>query len=189
MDHWPHCLCKRNWCNGPCNAWGLLNRVEPNQLSLSHTHTHRGGEGIAAQANYVLQRGGNQGQGCGHLPSPSSLQPRTPVHLSSSPSIHPHRGRGGYVKRAARNILRPRVCPLSPGRQQMRRRSPESRWIRKGPQCRRTLKPRKTLLQKLQSLAKRPGSSICSWDRPSGLSLSHIYIYISTEEQCGKEYE
>jgi hypothetical protein len=113
--------------------------------------------------------------------SPSSLQPKPPVHLSSSPSIHPHRGRGGYVKRAARNILRPRVCPLSPGRQQMHRRSPESRWIRKGPHCRRTLKPRKTLLQKLQSVARRPGSSICSLSLSLSLSLS---ISLSLSLSC-----
>jgi hypothetical protein len=92
MDHWPHCLCKRNWCNGPCNAWGLLNRVEPNQLSLSHTHTHRGGEGIAAQANSVLQREGNQGQGCGHLPLLLAAQASSPpFFVSIDPSTQRQR--------------------------------------------------------------------------------------------------
>jgi hypothetical protein len=71
-----------------------LNRVEPNQLSLSLslTHTHRGGEGIAAQANSVLQRGGNQGQGCGHLPLLLAAQDSSPpFFVSIDPSTQRQR--------------------------------------------------------------------------------------------------
>lgn len=83
MDHW-HCSANViGAMDLQCLGLGgsYIDGIEP-------ALTHREREGIAVQqkARSHLQRGGNQGQGCGH-PGLTILHCSPSLHLSSSPSI------------------------------------------------------------------------------------------------------